>query len=408
MLLISFCILLYLILRKKQDHKQNWAIFFSVLFSFSSIQLVNYICENQGFWEFTNSKFNVFVIPPTTLFTWTIIWGIIPLLSMNYRTTLITFLMLFWIDVLSMPYMADDIGFHLSNQWMLGNVLMCLMIFIPGYCWAYFFYYSTNTSFRAVMQVLTMILLFFYSLPILLYELGTIKHLNFSLSSLEYQVLFIFAFPGLVATQQLVSLGKGTPFPYDKTKKLVQIGIYSYSRNPIQWSFSIIWIPLAWIHSCPELLIACPISFLYSISVSNFQESFDMKDRFRNDWDNYIKKVPKWHFIYVPKYIPQGKIYFDFNCKGCTEIKDWFSARKAINLEIIPASEYNGEIKNVTYVDYLGNHHRSIEAIAFALGHINLFYACAGWFMNFPIIKNLLQVIVDSIELEKIECELES
>ncbi len=50
---------------------------------------------------------------------------------------------------------------------------------------------------------------------------------------------------------------------------------------------------------------------------------------------------------------------------------------------------------------HLGTEHKSIDAIAHALEHINLAYASLGWFMKFPIIGNILQYVIDSMNFDK-------
>ena len=53
-------------------------------------------------------------------------------------------------------------------------------------------------------------------------------------------------------------------------------------------------------------------------------------------------------------------------------------------------------MRQVTYVDDNYNQCRSVLAISYALGHINLLYASLGWFMRFPGVCFLLQLIVDA------------
>ena len=50
------------------------------------------------------------------------------------------------------------------------------------------------------------------------------------------------------------------------------------------------------------------------------------------------------------------------------------------------------------YVDHNGIEFKSVTAIACSLEHINLAYATLGWFIRFPIINNVLQAIIDTME----------
>lgn len=397
--------LFYLILRKRQDHRQNWALFYCLIYSFSSMQLANLLCERLGFWSFESSSREFFKIPPETFFIWLIFWSIVPLLKMRLVLSIIFFLVLLWLDVLSMKFFQEILQFKLYENWILGDVLFILLVFTPGYLWAYAFYQNSMLRYRAFMQVFTMILLFYFSIPILLYEMHLIRTLHFNLSISQYQLLFIFAFPGLVAVQNLVTIGKGTPFPYDKTEVLVETGIYAYCKNPIQWSFGLLFIPLSIIHESYYLLLGTCISIIYAYSVSNFQEYQDMEKRFGKGWLKYKSHVPKWYFLFKPQHIPSGVIYFDFDCAMCSQLKNWFLRRSAINLEIENANYFERKLKQVTYVDYLGNEFQSVQALSHALNHINLIYACLGWFINLPILRHVLQIIVDSMSMESSKCE---
>ncbi len=217
-----------------------------------------------------------------------------------------------------------------------------------------------------------------------------------------FQIIFMIAFPGLVAVQQLVQYGKGTPFPYDPTQQLVQRGVYAYCKNPIQWSFTVVFIPLAFFYTSYLLLAGALISIAYSLGVSNPQEYEDMKNRFGTSWQTYKQKVPSWYFSWRPKHLPEATIYFKRNCSQCEQIKKWFANKNTSNLHIQYADTYPGEaLTQVTYVPANGSEEKSVAAIGSALEHLYLSYACLGWFMKFPIIRPLLQLLVDSMGLEE-------
>lgn len=129
-----------------------------------------------------------------------------------------------------------------------------------------------------------------------------------------------------------------------------------------------------------------------------------MQNRYGSSWLHYKNNVPSWLFLWKPKAIPRGVVYFDMNCTPCTRISKWFTKANSINLDIKPALEYpNTPIENVTYVDHTGVTYQSVKAIAHALEHINLAYASLGWFMRFPIITNVLQLIVNSMNINQDE-----
>ncbi|MGL4631369.1 MAG: hypothetical protein ACRCVT_09200 [Leadbetterella sp.] len=255
-----------------------------------------------------------------------------------------------------------------------------------------------------------MCLLFMVSFPILLYEFGIIPSFKPSLNGYNTQLLFIFSFPGLVAVMDLVKVGKGTPFPYDATRYLVRNGVYGYIKNPIQWSFTLLFVWQSLVYSNPIFLVGSLASILYSISISDFQESFDMQEKFGKQYLDYKKAVPKWWFSFFPNDIAMGTIYFDSDCQHCNQLMQWFLRKKTLNLQIKNAKEYRGDfLLQATYVDSNGNEYKSSQAIAYALEHIHLGYASLGWFMRLPILSFIIQAIVDTFEFEKkYECKTET
>jgi hypothetical protein len=168
------------------------------------------------------------------------------------------------------------------------------------------------------------------------------------------------------------------------------------------------FISLSVYHSNLYLLLGCFFSVAYSFGVSDFQEYSDMEKRFGENWMDYKTNVPKWYFQWKPSNIPVGTIYFDSKCNQCNQIANWFKKSKSINLNVESSSNYLvREILQVTYVDEYGNEYKSINAIACSFDHLNLAFASLGWFMRMPVVKQVLQAIVDSMGFDKEEesCE---
>ncbi len=385
-------------LKKNQDVRLNWAIFYSVLYTSVSLAIINPLCVYFKLWHYNGIE-NLINMPWDIYFLWVIIWGIIPVLFLSKRSFLIIVLAMIWIDLLLMPKLAEFNIHVLGSNWLIGEGIMLSLVFAPGYLWAYASYHSKWIGLRALFQIITMSLVFVMGLPYILNAYNLIEEINLYWSGLIFQLFLIITFPSLIAVFDLVTKGRGTPFPYDQTKKIVRTGVYGYCRNPIQWSFTLLFIPLSIYYSSFYLLIGSVVSFAYSFGVSDFQEYPDMEKRFGNNWTHYKGKVPKWYFLWKPKYYPKGTIYFDPFCTPCSQIKQWFIKSKAINLEVIDSTKYPGKgILQVTYVDHEGRTYHSVNAIASAFEHINLAMATLGWFMRMPGINHLLQAIIDTME----------
>ena len=405
-----FVFLGVIFLGKKQDSKLNWAIFYSFLYVAVTLPIANYLCIKFDFWQFSAEGLNSVQLPYDLYFIWTILWSVIPVFFFKGRYILPIAIFSFWLDVLMMPQLEKIGILTLNDNWMVGELILIIFVLLPSYFWAFCSYHNKNHGVRALLQVLVMGCIFLVGLPFILEIYGLIDPFKLHSAPFTLQFLIIIVFPSLIAVWDLVKKGNGTPFPYDPTENLVQTGVYAYIRNPIQWSFTFMFIPLSIYYESFYLLLGSVISVAYAFGVSDHQEYADMQLRFGEDWKNYKSNVPKWRFLWKPKAIPVGKIYFDANCNQCSQLSKWFSSSKAINLNIESSSDFPKKtILQATYIDHNGLEYKSVNAIACCLEHINLAYATLGWFMRLPIINPILQMIIDTMEFgeNNENCEVE-
>lgn len=403
----SFLIIIFIFM--KQNKKLNLALFYSVLWTTVSLAVLNYICVQHNLWQFISEQSLNIAMPLDIYFIWIICWAVIPVYFFKGKYVLIVVLIFLSIDILCMPYFEKLGILKLGPNWLIGELSLITLVFLPAYLWAKFSFEDKQLSWRVRLQVITMGLILILVLPFLLLSYQS-KPFVLENNSIIIQLIFIIALPSLIAIKDLYSLGKGSPFPLDPTKNLVQIGVYAYIKNPIQWSFTLLFIPLSILYKEPLLLIGFVSSIAYTIGVSNIQENEDMTKRFGKLWVNYNLNVPKWRFLLKPAAIPKGIIYFKQDCQQCNEIKTWFTNQKATNLTLKYAHEHHNNIRQVTYTDYLGNNHTSVTAIAHALEHIHLGWACLGWFIRLPLINYVIQAIINAIGFDPLEdienCEI--
>ncbi|MFY0600874.1 MAG: hypothetical protein JXR03_14465 [Cyclobacteriaceae bacterium] len=403
--------LLILILRKEQNQDLNWAIFYSALWVLVSLLPMNWVCIKLGFWSFNHSENLTVFMPYDLLFVWLIIWGVLPTFIFKGNRLWLVATILFWTDILFMPYMESFGIIDLGKYWLIGEVLLILIVFFPAFLWSRFSLRKIHTGFRSLFQFACIAFIICLGIPFVTLQYFP-KNVDFHTWYVPYliQLGFIIIFPSLIALIDLHEKGKGTPFPYDPTKQLVRTGVYAYIRNPIQWSLTLFFIPLSAFYMSPVLLAGVVISIAYTIGLSNPQEFSSMESRFGLEWTNYKSTVPSWYFLWVPKSHPIGTIYFRKNCSSCSSVRSWFERRKTFGLIFKHAEDYEGEIlQQVKYVSYNGIEVSSVNAIANGLEHINLGWASLGWFMRLPGVNFVLQLIIDSMifEGEDTFCEIE-
>lgn len=411
LLLLAFVFISFVFFRKKQDARLSWALFFSSLWVIVFLLLTNGLSVYLDFWSFNpEENLNVF-IPYDLYFVWIVFWGVLPAFILKGRFILISTLCLLWLDVLLMPYLETLGILQLKEYWLLGELLLIVVVYIPSQIWASLFLAKKGLKWRSLFQFLVLSVIYGLGIPFVVY-LYFPEDINFikweQATPYILQLAFIILLPALVAVIDLGQKGKGTPFPYDATTKLVKSGVYAYIRNPIQWSLTFFFIPLALFFHSYVLLTGIIVSVAYTIGVSEQHEQTQLKALFSTQWLKYKKNVPLWYFSWQPRHIPEATIYIRKNCNTCSQLRRWLEQRKPIHLHFEDAENFkNGQLSQLTYKGIYGQYNTSVKALAHSLEHINLAWASLGWFMRLPGINQLLQLIIDSMGLinEPASCE---
>ena len=275
-ILVTFVLiaLSYFFLRNNQNTKTNWAVFYASLYMVVMLFFTNYMCADLGLWQFTVSKIPSLHIPPDLYFIWIFFWGVLPVLFFKGRHLFLIAISLFWIDICTMPVLQDIGLIKFNSYWILGELSLIAIVFVPGYFWAYCSYNNKYLGLRSILQVITIGTATILGIPLLLNAYGLLPNLSFEWSSIEFQILFIVVFPALAAVNDLVTKGDGTPFPFDPTKKLVRTGVYAYCKNPIQWSYTLLFIVLSISYSSFYFLIGFIVSILFVICSNSKIEAF--------------------------------------------------------------------------------------------------------------------------------------
>ena len=276
-LLLSFAILAYVLFRKRgrnekhSDYRRlNWAIFFAALWVSLSLFVVNYISVKAGYWSFAPDESTNLLMPPDVFFVWIVLWGvIIPFLFKGQHLFLLS-LFIFWTDILFMPILETYGLLDLKEHWLIGELLLLVIVFLPAQYWVALFMKGKYAGRRSLFQVICMAILYGFIIPFCVAQYSP-KDIQFDgwNKPILLQFAFIILLPGLIAVVDLGQQGEGTPFPFDPTKKMVQTGVYAYIKNPIQWSLSLIFVPLAVFFHSYYLLSGTIVSIAYAISIAN-------------------------------------------------------------------------------------------------------------------------------------------
>lgn len=402
LVLICLIILAYIFFRKEQNVRLNWALFFAALWGAVFLLLINALCVHWGLWSFPQETAQSSNIPPDLYFIWLVLWFIvIPLLSKG-KHLLFSTLLLFYLDYLLMPLLVSYNLLVLEENWLIGELLILGFAYLPAQLWFRFYLENKRVEWRCFFQFIIVFMLSTIGIPYSIQQ-SFPQLLSFSTMPSAYlvQIIFILCLPAIIAIIDMAKKAAGTPFPFDPTQRLIRSGAYAFIQNPIQWSLTFIFIPLAIIHQSYLLLLGSLISIIYAISIARLHEKEDMAARFGQPYLAYRKQLPSWYFLWRPIHRPQAHIYIKKHCKSCSQLRLWLEKRKPSQLIIKTAESHQTHtLYQLTYVDEFGHYYSSVKALAHALEHINLAWASLGWFMRLPLISHLLQLIVDSVEVK--------
>lgn len=107
-------------------------------------------------------------------------------------------------------------------------------------------------------------------------------------------VLLGFAFP--IAGSMAFKKAKTTvnPLQPEKASKLVILGIFRYSRNPMYLGLSLVLVAWGLYLSSYAALALVPVFMLYINTFQILPEERALKEKFGSDFEDYQNSVGKW------------------------------------------------------------------------------------------------------------------
>lgn len=107
-------------------------------------------------------------------------------------------------------------------------------------------------------------------------------------------------------------VGKGTFSPDEKlsSTRLILVGPYRYTRNPMITGAAFVLVAHAFVANSPRVLLFAvlfvPIKTLYFIYV----EEPELKSKFGQEYVNYMQQVPRWIPTLAPYRLPHETSYY--------------------------------------------------------------------------------------------------
>lgn len=91
-----------------------------------------------------------------------------------------------------------------------------------------------------------------------------------------------------------IKIGKGTLAPWNPTQKLVVMGLYRYTRNPMILGVLLILSAEAFLLNSLPILVWMILFFIINTIYFIKKEEPDLEKKFGEDYREYKKNVPRW------------------------------------------------------------------------------------------------------------------
>ena len=367
----------------------------------ATLPLLHLLSRRFGWWSYA-AEGGLFLRFPLDLYIgWAILWGALPALLFPALSLAAVAGLAAAVDLLAMPACAPVV--ELGRNWVSGELTGIFVCLIPALCLSRWTTHDTRLRGRTVLQGICFVLLTFFVLPAAAVEasgrsLGRLPFSSVSELLLMVQVLVFLAVPGLVAVQEFVERGEGTPLPYDPPRHLVTSGIYSYVANPMQLSSTLVLLGIGWLLRQPWILAGGALGILYGIGLAQWHEHVQLQRRFGQEWGRYRAAVRWW----IPRWRPYvqevGVLYVAETCGPCSDVGRWFRRRHPSGLEVMAAERHpSRDLDRISYETANGFRAEGVAAVGRALEHIHLGWAMIGWTIRLPLVRPFLRILMDSV-----------
>jgi len=368
-----------------------------------TVLLLHVAAIRMGWWSFGAAGGLLLGMPVDLYLAWTLLWGILPIVAFPDAPVVALALALLGVDLVLMPAAVPVVV--LGPAWLVGEALGLAVAFAPAFVLARWTRRREHLVARACLQVVA-----FSGLILLVLPAAILAGSGSAMPrpgewpiwqwSLAAQALAVPGLIGLSAVQEFVTRGGGTPVPFDPPTRLVTTGLYAYVRNPMQMSAVLLFVILGIVLRNAWIAAGGVMAHLYSAGLAGWDEDDDLRERFGPAWGSYRTDVPRWIPRWRPwhrEHEPPSRLYVAENCEVCRGVARWFEVRGASHLVVIAAESHPSRLTRVTYEPSDGGDAESgVAAIGRALEHLQLGWAMVGALFRLPIVRPLLQLLVDA------------
>jgi len=390
---------------RRPDARRRTGILLASAWVFATIPPLNALAAARGWWSFAGDASQM---PVALLIGWVMLWGMLPPLAIPRLPAWAAAALALWLDVMLMPGLQPVL--RLGPDWLTGEALLIALCFVPARLLAAWTEDGQRLYGRAVLQVACFGALALWTLPwaveAAIHSQSPALDLRFAAPvslGIALQVVALPALLGVAAVHEFATRGGGTPVPYDPPARLVRSGPYAYVANPMQLSAALVLSTWGALTGRPWVIAVGAMSVFYSAGLAETDESADLEVRFGEPWAAYRRGVRQWLPRWRPWHPsldggPPDLLYVSAECGRCSELGRMIEAMRPVGLVVVPAEDHpSRDLTRITYAPADGGaEEEGVAAFGRALEHVNLAVAVTAMAMRLPVIRPILQVIVDA------------
>jgi len=394
---------------RRPGARERTGMLLASVWLFVTLPPLNGLAAEAGWWSFGWGGAEWSRMPAGLLVGWVVGWGVLPLLALPGAPAWAWAAVLVCLDVLLMPRLAPAL--RLGPGWLWGEALVVAAAFVPAYLLARWTAEDRRLYGRAALQAACFAMLLLGLLPDVVeasvragWPAGWLRLAPLASTFVAVQVIAVPALLGIAGVHEFATRGGGTPLPFDPPRRLVRSGPYAYVANPMQLSMAVVLVLWGMMGGRPWVAAAGVMSVVYSAGLAAWDEGADLETRFGAEWAEYRGQVRAW----IPRWRPwhpslaggaePARLYVASGCGVCSELGGVVELLRPAGLVIVPAEDHPArQLTRITYDPMDGGaEEEGVAAAARAMEHVNFPLALLGMAMRLPVVRPLLQVVVDA------------
>lgn len=385
-------------IKARPDRRLAGAVLVAFVWQLPALLLVQELNLRAGWWHFEADGGLLREMPADLWLGWAVLWGAVPAIGLRNLPLWLSALVMVLLDFALMPLCAPVV--QLYDNWWTGDAVAAAIALVPGLLFARWTAANTQLKARVVLQFLAFSGLMLWVIPeIILSQTGgswqTALSRHWACQTVFLSIIAFFSVPALSAVQEFCQRGKGTPVPLDPPRRLVTSGPYAYMANPMQTGMTLVFLTWGlWIGSLWVALVAV-LTITAGAGILGWNENRDLRERFGEAWNEYRREVKTWLPRLRPRIVVPARLYVAESCTQCRSLGVWLARRSLTGMEILSAENHpSRKLTRLTY-EAPGWSETGLAAFTRALEHINLGWAWIGWTLRLPVLRPVLQWLVD-------------